>query len=1091
MASKYRTKKGFNRTALAVALGVCFSGAVYGQANTAGAVGGQAASGDTITITNPATGFSRTVTVGSDGYYRFSSLPIGQYTVTRNGGNARSVTVNVGISANVDFVRGGEASLDNVTVVGATLVNPIDVASVESTTILTAEQIQKIPVAQDTTSVALLAPGTVKGDAAFGNLASFGGSSVAENQYYINGFNITNSFRSLNFAQVPFEAIQEQQIKTGGYGAEFGRSLGGVINQITKRGTNEFEAGGQVVWSPKSLREDVDNFYYANPLVSTDVGKLAEDNSEDTRDSLTTSVWAGGALIQDRLFAYGLISYRNDESDEYGDTTAFTNLNRDAKTPSWLLKLDWNINDNNLLEFTAFSDETKTHRRVYTNTPGTVDRGEYVGSVFDKQGGRNYILKYTGYFTDNFTLTALYGHGTFKRSQHLENPDGSTVSYSGDINDAYTTDIHGTTELGGCPVILDLRPGYRKEATGVYGSYCSLLTGSALLQAENNKDTRDQFRIDAEWVLGDHQIKFGIDIDNFESVAGEANPGGWLWRYSTSNPNGSTLPDGDEVDVVRRQTTARGATVEVKQRAFYVEDSWHITDNFIAYLGGRWDTFKNLNGEGDAYVEIKNQFGPRLGFAWDVNGDSTFKVYGNAGRYALPLTPSVAVRSASASIYQRSSNNPFDHVDPVTGVPLDVNGDPITIKPLTLINGEDGNAHDPLTVASTNLKPMYQDEYILGVQKTLTDHLTGGARGIYRDLKAAIDDNCDYSPIAAAADAAGLPYTVPNPGFPYCRMFNPGEDAVYITDLNGDGHYTELTIPGELLAPKAKRTYRAIELFLDGNYERGFFQASYTWAKSQGNTEGGVKSDIGQADTNVTQDFDYKELAVDSYGYLPNDRRHALKVFGNYDITDEWSIGANFLAQSGRPLNCLGVLYPYNGGIHPYGSSFFRCGTTPAGGRDGPSVAVPRGTAGRLPWTNSLDLNVAYRPEWAPGLTLKVDVFNVMNHQKVTAVSEVAEDSATGAPLNTYLLPRSFQEPRSVRFTVRYDFKAAATVAPVAVVEAAPAKTCADLDDDGDGVNNCNDKCMASPAGQAVAADGCPVPAVEPEPVMEPKPYRN
>jgi hypothetical protein len=337
MASKYRTKKGFNRTALAVALGVCFSGAVYGQANTAGAVGGQAASGDTITITNPATGFSRTVTVGSDGYYRFSSLPIGQYTVTRNGGNARSVTVNVGISANVDFVRGGEASLDNVTVVGATLVNPIDVASVESTTILTAEQIQKIPVAQDTTSVALLAPGTVKGDAAFGNLASFGGSSVAENQYYINGFNITNSFRSLNFAQVPFEAIQEQQIKTGGYGAEFGRSLGGVINQITKRGTNEFEAGGQVVWSPKSLREDVDNFYYANPLVSTDVGKLAEDNSEDTRDSLTTSVWAGGALIQDRLFAYGLISYRNDESDEYGDTTAFTKLNRDAKTPSWLL----------------------------------------------------------------------------------------------------------------------------------------------------------------------------------------------------------------------------------------------------------------------------------------------------------------------------------------------------------------------------------------------------------------------------------------------------------------------------------------------------------------------------------------------------------------------------------------------------------------------------------------------------------------------------------------------------------------------------------------------------------------------------------
>ncbi len=68
-------------------------------------------------------------------------------------------------------------------------------------------------------------------------------------------------------------------------------------------------------------------------------------------------------------------------------------------------------------------------------------------------------------------------------------------------------------------------------------------------------------------------------------------------------------------------------------------------------------------------------------------------------------------------------------------------------------------------------------------------------------------------------------------------------------------------------------------------------QASYTLAYSKGNTEGGVKSDIGQDDTNVTQDFDYRELAVDSYGYLPNDRRHSLKVFGGYSFTDEFAGG--------------------------------------------------------------------------------------------------------------------------------------------------------------------------------------------------------
>ncbi|MEF9977539.1 MAG: Oar protein, partial [Thermomonas sp.] len=191
------------------------------------------------------------------------------------------------------------------------------------------------------------------------------------------------------------------------------------------------------------------------------------------------------------------------------------------------------------------------------------------------------------------------------------------------------------------------------------------------------------------------------------------------------------------------------------------------------------------------------------------------------------------------------------------------------------------------------------------------------------------------------------------------------------------------------------------------------------------NTEGGVKSDIGQGDTNVTQDFDYLALTVDTYGYLPNDRRHSLKLFGNYEFTDEWSMGFNALIQSGRPLNCLGVL-DLNPGAgyspHPYGSSFMRCSTTGDATNDSTVVARPRGTAGRLPWTQQYDLNVAYAPNWAKGLQFKVDVFNVFNKQKVTSVNEQAEVAATGVASNVYLLPASFQAPRSVRFMVQYDF---------------------------------------------------------------------
>ena len=156
--------------------------------------------------------------MGSDGSYRFSSRPTGQYQVSRNGGAARTVNVNVGTSANVDFVSasGDTATLDTVTVVGTGAVNPIDVSSVESTTIITKEMIDSLPVARNVTNVALLAPGTTAGDSDFGNLASFGGASVAENAYYINGFNVTNFRTGLGFSNVPFDMYQEFQIKTGG-----------------------------------------------------------------------------------------------------------------------------------------------------------------------------------------------------------------------------------------------------------------------------------------------------------------------------------------------------------------------------------------------------------------------------------------------------------------------------------------------------------------------------------------------------------------------------------------------------------------------------------------------------------------------------------------------------------------------------------------------------------------------------------------------------------------------------------------------------------------------------------------------------------
>ena len=1006
MASK-RLKRSIQRTALSAALGLCLAGGVYAQSNANGSLFGRADAGSTVVVEDPSTGVRREISVQADGTYRASQLPIGNYRVTMKRADGtetvrEGVRVSVGTGTPVNFAGGGaDATLGTISVT-SNAINPIDVSSVESTTILSAERIEKIPVSRDTTSVALLAPGTVKGDAAFGNLASFGGSSVAENQYFFNGFNITNTFQNLNFVQVPFEAIAEQQTKTGGYGAEFGRSTGGVVNQISRRGTNDFHAGGSFYWTPSELTETFPDLYDT-------AGNIIDINKQDKGWNYTLNAWAGGALIQDTLFAYGLVSWQETSSTTYtggGNNTVTT-----SEQPKWLVKLDWNINEDNLLEFTALSDKRSFESALYTEytVGGEQVQGPYVGTSYNDFGGEAYILKYTGYLTDNFTLSALAGHSQSDRGSY-------SVTSTGIVNEYYGTVGQGAS---GCPWIIDARPGVptAERRTGCYIA--------STLGRPDAGDTRDQFRVDAEWSLGSHLIRGGVDIDNFESVAGNSYSGGEYWRYYSDTS-------------ARRRVFQSGSTVSVDQTAFYLEDSWNITDNFIFYGGLRWDTFDNKNGNGESYVKIKNQFAPRLGFSWDVNGDSTLKVFGNAGRYALPLTATVAVRGASQSLFTQEFYT-YTEIDPVTNAPIDPVAVPGTFR---YLNNEFGVGKNPETIASQNLDPMYQDEYILGFQKQLTDNFSVGVRGIYRDLKRAIDDTCDYRPIIQWAYDNGFTgdggvFITPdertqdsdiaayNPGFAFCHLYNPGNDVVFRMDINGDGQLETVNIgadevweegnafgitPGVVkLGPKAKRTYKAIEVFFEGNWDKFFLQGSYTWAQNKGNTEGGVKSDIGQADTGTTQDFDYPELAEGSYGFLPNDRRHTLKLFGNYLVNDEWSVGANLLVQSGRPENCFGY--------HPvspnYLNSYFYCG----------GELVPRGTAGRTPWTKSVDMNVRYAPAFADGnLAFKIDVFNIFNADGVTAVDEAGEDS-NGAPRPLYYLtPTNWQAPRSVRFSVQYDF---------------------------------------------------------------------
>ncbi len=989
MSARKKFRQGLKRSALSLAVGMVLASGAQAQSNISGSIFGKAAAGDVIVIENPDTGFKREIQAGSDGSYRASQTPSGTYVVTvrRADGSTlkrENVVVNVGVGTSVNLI--GATEFEAVEVLGVGLVNPIDVSSVESATIMTAEKISSIPVSRNITSVALLAPGTVRGDNRFGNLASFGGASVAENVYYVNGFNVTNIVTGLAFSQVPFQAISEQQVKTGGYGAEFGRSLGGVVNIITKRGTNDLKMGVTAVWQPRTLNT-TDRFAY-DP--ERDGVYVVRDGEEV--EAIRASAEVSGAIIKDRLFFYALVQGQQQETyQSYEGGSAYYK----ATTPQGMVKMDWNITDRHQLELTAFRDETETDGRLFQRDPGDlgVGGGSFNGTSAEKRGGDNYIARWTGFLTDTFTLSALYGEGEYSRG---------------------FSDSNSAT----CPLVIDVRRTATVGPLGVQGCWVNVTISDPAAG-----DKRTSWRLDGEWTLGDHTFRFGLDNEEFDTKDSSVYSGFGYWRYVNSTPgatlpgNGGVVPDG-VTEVVRFRYFQNGGQFLTKNSAWYVDDSWRLTKNFLVYAGIRNESFENQNSAGGAFIKVNDTWAPRLGFSWDIKGDSTMKLFGNAGRYYIPVYSNTNVRLAGAELDYNEWYR-FTSMDPDTGVPSGLT------QLGTRFYTSDGEVPDARAVVDNNLSPMYQDEFILGFQQQVDEHWTIGVRGVYRDLKSGMDDICNYNePYYWAlengydegeADAIASAVN-------HCFLTNPGNGLSANVDLQGDGNLTVVEIPAEGLGmPVAKRKYQAIEFLFEGQWEKLSFQGSYTWARSRGNTEGYVKSDNGQDDAGITQDFDYPGLMDGAYGYLPNDRRHSLKLFGSYNFNEEWQVGLNVLAQSGRPINCFGI-YPADGpdgGAPNYGVASFYCGTNIPDAY--PSTSKPRGTSGRVPWAYTLDAQVVYKPQWADGLTLRMAVNNVFDSKDYMRVQDNFEDAARD-PLYSYGFPRGFVRPRTVFFVVGYEF---------------------------------------------------------------------
>jgi hypothetical protein len=988
----------FQRCAAALAVGMLIASVAYAQSSE-GSIHGRGKPGEKVIIVSTENGSSRQVTVDSRGEFTANKLAPGSYTV-ESAGIKRDVTVNIGSGTNVDL---GPQEPARVVVRGAR--SKIDVASVESSTVFTADQMAALPVARDVNMVAQLAPGVVRGDPDLGtgNLPSFSGASVAENGYYINGFDVTNIRNFLSYANLPFDAIGAQQMKSGGYSAEYGRSLGGVISIVTKRGTNTWKAGGAVFYEPESLRSSGKNVADLNPQTA---GSYTVFNAPRKQSDLSYDVFAGGPIIQDKLFVFGILEGRHDTVDTFREAGSTRTRSR---RPNGMVKVDFTPSDMHRLEFTAIDNRKETEVTDWNQdlavNPGDMNLTWHKGSPAystQTEGGHVLIGKYTGYLTDNLTVSALVG----KTRQKLLKTEGAR-----------------NTGLD-CPVIIDT------DGATEIGCWAKPFPGPAVraLNAPDDEDKRKAYRFDVDYVLGSHTLRGGVDHQKFTSVeAGNSTfSGGYYYRYyisDTGTVNGvpNAIAPGSEY-VRRRERTSTGGAFEVENKAYYLEDNWKVTNKVLLYAGLRSESFDNRNDDGVSFVKADNLIAPRLGFSWDVLGDSSLKLFGNAGRYYIPVASNTNIRATQGELYETRYYT-YTSRDPRTQAPLGLGAKDIGIPQIV----GDGSLPHPATVSDMNLKPMSQDEYILGFQKALAARWTVGVKATYRKLNNGMDDYCSHVGFERwAADNGHKEFD--SSTMAQCAILNPGNDITLMMDLDNNGTLQKATVPNSYLGlSKYTRTYRALELTLDRPWDGKWgLSASYVWSKLKGTGEGYVNSVINQEDSGVTQDFDFAALTDGNDGYLSNDRRHVFKAYGNYGLTDQWRLGFNGTVASGRPTSCIGFVPAWardadDAAGYSTASSFYCLNDK------GQSELHARGTAGRTPWTWSLDLQVAYMPKVANGrLTLQADVFNVFNRRQVTEWNEQRDYSRDTVPEGTlnqnYQKPTGFQTPRSVRFTARYEF---------------------------------------------------------------------
>ena len=928
-----------------------------------------------VTIRNKANGLTRTASVDAEGRYRFSRLPIGNYQITADVDGetivvADDVLVKIGTATEVNQMD----ALEEVTVLGQRGALQIDTTSSESGVTFDAADLENLSVGRSLNSVALLAPGTVSGTA-FGGV-SFGGSSVGENAVFINGLNVSDVETGVGSGAVPFSFLEQVQVKTGGYSVEYGRTTGGVTSAVVKSGSNEFKFGGNTYFTPDALRGSGSDGFNSE-------GELVSSNKNSSSDSLSASVYASGPIVKDKLFFYAIYEPRDNSSE---GQSLFSDTTWESRDDSafWGGKLDWLISDDHSVEFIAFSDERESETDYF-------NAGEYDQTSFIERGGQNYLTSYTGQITDDFLVKAMYGES-----------EGKYVSTN-------------TTGLE-CNWVYD----GRAEVRDYLG--CTRSTRN-----DGRINSREAFRLDMEYALGDHLLRFGMDDETRVTQMNRLTTGPNQAYYNIydavpgDSVNGGTVQGDAYVRVRTRNAVGEFVT---DTSAFYIEDVWSITDDVTATMGVRYDEFDTKDAGGKSFLKVDEMISPRFGVAWDINGDGTSKAFANLGRYYFPLANGMAARSAGGNVDTRTYHE-LEGFETNTTASGYTNVTPILgdqIGGFYQVGSPGEGLENPEAEVDNDLESSYQDELILGYEKLVADNWKVGVRGIHRRFHNAIEDMRVNVDVPGCGTVSGWVFANPGQEMTLTRECDDGQVRQFTVDLG------ENQMPGldgnPLGGPEVERKYNAIELVVDRQFaDKWRANGSYTWSRSYGNYEGGVNSDTGNDIPGWTEAGDDVAYLLGNYGRLPNDRTHSMKLWGEYAFSEDFTMSATFRVSSGRPINARGQGNPFTNS-ESYEFNYV-CVTNCTGdysNADREFDRINKGEYGETDWINTLDLGASYRLDLAnTSMNLRADVFNVFNSQAVTDVNEILRYTMATDNVD-FLAPTSWQAPRSVRLSASVDF---------------------------------------------------------------------